>query len=101
MIARFGREIVARRREGTGAAPQARQALQDHLTNQISLGFRAASWATELNDHCACSRKPLNPHAEIQVGHKPATKPTKPTTAVAAVHFAAFRFSSLTLFDCS
>lgn len=41
------------------------------------------------------------PHAEIQVGHNPATRPTKPMTAVAAVHFAAFRFSSLTLFDCS
>ena len=26
------------------------------LTNQISLGFRAASWATELNDHGARPR---------------------------------------------
>lgn len=41
------------------------------------------------------------PHAEIQVGHRPATRPTKPMSAVAAVHFAAFRFSSLTLFYCS
>jgi hypothetical protein len=36
-----------------GTAPQACQALQDHLTNQISFGFRAASWATELNDRGA------------------------------------------------
>jgi hypothetical protein len=33
-----------------------RQALQDHLTNPISLGFRAASWGTELNDHGARPR---------------------------------------------
>ena len=36
---------------GPAPAPRRKRAkpLQDHLA--ISLGFRAASWATELNDH--------------------------------------------------